>query len=162
MNGKCALCTKETELKLSHIIPKFVFRWLKESAPSAIRSIRIPNQRVQDGEKKYLLCSDCEKILNVWETTFCERVFLPLHDSKKKIISITYGPWALKFAVSVSWRVLLYFYQLDDLAHLSGKQRETTQKTLDVWRKFLLGELQNPGKFEQHLLYITSLYIAFN
>lgn len=65
---------------------------------------------------------------------------------------VKYGPWALEFAVSVSWRVLLYFQQLHDLSHFSEKQRGSAQKALDVWRRFLLGKLPNPGQFEQHLL----------
>jgi len=34
---------------------------VKRSAPSALRSHRTPNLRIQDGEKEYLLCWKCEK-----------------------------------------------------------------------------------------------------
>ena len=122
MNGKCALCNRDTELSLSHIIPKFVFSWFKESAPSAMRGIDEPNKRLQDGEKQYLLCSDCEGLFSSWEKTFCEDIFLPLHNNQSQNSSIGYGHWALKFAVSVSWRVLMYYQKLDDLRHLSQKQ----------------------------------------
>jgi hypothetical protein len=108
LNGKCALCNKVTELEESHIIPKFVFKWLKETTPTAIRNLGTPNKRVQDGFKEYLLCHECEDLFNKWETKFCEQVFLPIHD---KPAPIKYGPWALKFAVSVSWRVLTYRYK---------------------------------------------------
>lgn len=152
MNGKCALCTKDADLKSSHIIPKFVFDWFKESTPSPIRSNRVPNKRIQDGLKQYLLCSDCEELFSGWEKSFCEHLFLPLHSNPTLTAPINYGPWALKFAVSASWRVLVYYHKLDDLLHFSEKQRETAQIALDVWRRFLLGELPNPGQFEQHLL----------
>lgn len=152
MNGKCALCNKNAELRSSHIIPKFVFSWFKESAPSAIRGIDEPNRRVQDGLRQYLLCSDCEGLFSVWEKSFCEHLFLPLHSNPTPTAPIRYGSYALKFAVSVSWRVLMYYHQTDDLHHLSKEQIETTQTALDVWREFLLGKLPNPGQFEQHLL----------
>jgi len=124
VNGNCALCDKDAELKFSHIIPKFVFSWFKESTPSPIRSNRVPNKRIQDGEKQYLLCSACEELFSGWEKSFCEHLFLPLHSNPSLTPPIKYGPWALKFAVSVSWRVLLYFYQLHDLSHFSEKQRD--------------------------------------
>jgi hypothetical protein len=152
VNGKCALCNRDTELSLSHIIPKFVFSWFKESTPSPIRSNRVPNKRIQDGPKQYLLCSDCEKLFSGWERNFFEHLFLPLHSNPTLTTPLRYGHWALKFAVSVSWRVLLYYHQLHDLSHFSEKQRECAQNALDVWRGFLLGEVSHPGQFEQHLL----------
>lgn len=157
MNGKCALCNKNAELSSSHIIPKFVFSWFKESAPSAIRGIDEPNKRIQDGEKQHLLCSDCEGVFSRWEKTFCENLFLPLHNNQSQTSPTEYGPWALKFAVSISWRVLMYFQQIDDLHHLSKKQMETAQTALNVWRGFLLGELPHPGQFEQHLLPVDAI-----
>jgi len=152
VNGKCALCTKDTDLKLGHIIPKFVFNWFKESTPSPMRSTRVPDKRIQDGEKQHLLCSDCEELFSGWEKSFSEKLFLPLHNNPSLTTPIRYGSWALKFATSVSWRVLMYYHKLHDLAHFSKKQRETAQIALSVWQRFLLGELPHPGQFEQHLL----------
>jgi hypothetical protein len=157
MNGKCALCNKDRKLKSSHIIPKFVFSWLKDSASSAIRMTFEPNKRVQDGEKQNLLCSDCEELFGKWGKKFCEQVFIPLHNDSTNVTRIRYGAWALKFAVSVSWRVLLYYYKLNDISHFSERQRDMAQRALEVWRGFLLGELQSPEQFEQHLLPIDAI-----
>jgi len=157
VNGKCLLCNKDAELSLSHIIPKFVISWLKESTPSAIRGIDKPNKRVQDSEKQYLLCSQCEGLFGTWEKLFCENLFLPLHNDQSHVTPIRYGPWALKFAVSVSWRVLMYYQQTDDLHHLSDKQKETARIALNDWRRFLLEELPHPGRFEQHLLPVDAI-----
>ena len=88
MNGLCKLCEKDADLQLSHIIPKFVFAWLKETVPGGIRSNRVPNRRIQDGEKDYLLCRDCEQIFSVWEKQFCEHIFIPLHSSSPVTTSI--------------------------------------------------------------------------
>ncbi len=152
MDGKCALCNNDSELSLSHIIPKFVFSWFKEAVPSRIRNTQLPSKRIQDGPKQYLLCADCEKLFSRWEKNFFEHLFLPLHSNPTLTTPIRYGRWALKFAVSVSWRVLLYYHKLHDLSHFSEKQRESAQIAMDVWRGFLLGKVPHPGQFEQHLL----------
>lgn len=153
MKNKCALCSKEAELRESHIIPRFVFRWFTDTG-GPVRTNRAPNLRVQDTPKEHLLCSDCEELFSGWEKPFCEELFLPVHSDPRTATPIRYGGWALKFAISVSWRVLLYYYQLHDLSHFSEKQRETALEALEVWRGFLLGELPNPGQFEQHLIIV--------
>lgn len=152
MNSVCSLCLKDAELKLSHIVPKFVWRWLKETAPGGIRTNRIPNQRVQDGPKSHLLCAECEQRFSNWEKPFCEELFLPLHDPIPVIKPIRYESWALKFAVSVSWRVLTFFNNESPNSHLTPLQQQLADEALETWRQFLLGELKNPGSFNQHLL----------
>ena len=149
VNGTCSLCNKDGQLLLSHIIPKFVVNLLKTK--SRLRSNESPNKRVQDSKKLALLCSSCEELFSGWEKRAYEDIFLPLSDSSRPIKRVKYGPWALKFAVSVSWRVLLYSSQYGFL-HLSEEQRAKVDEALETWRRFLLGELPSPGQFEQHLL----------
>ena len=56
MHGICALCKDETNLKESHLIPKFVGKWLKRtSATGYLRDIKNINKRQQDIFKEYLL-----------------------------------------------------------------------------------------------------------
>lgn len=152
MNDICKLCLKNHNLKLSHIVPKFVFKWLKESVPGGIRMYRNPNQRIQDGPKCYLLCSECEQRFSSWEKTFCETVFLPLHIPEPLGKPIYYEGWALKFAVSVSWRAWTFFNIQSPMNHLTPLQRQLANEAVETWRKFLLEELDHPGRFEQHLL----------
>ena len=151
MQDICALCLEERDLQLSHIVPKFVFGYVKRSAPSALRSHRKPNLRIQDGEKEYLLCWECEQLFSGWEKLFSERLFTPLHDPLPVTIPITYRDWALKFAVSVSWRVLQH-YAKKGLKHFSDEQKDYAGQALNTWRRFLIGEKKNPASFEQHLL----------
>ena len=75
--GKCALCWNETVLELSHIVPKLVIRELKKTSVGAIRNTANPNGTVQDGEKHYMLCGNCEDLFNVYETEFAKAVFHP-------------------------------------------------------------------------------------
>ena len=51
---KCALCDRETDLQLSHIIPKFVGRHLKKTSIGNIRNLEDHNNIIQDIEKHYM------------------------------------------------------------------------------------------------------------
>jgi hypothetical protein len=78
MNGICALCRKTSILIQSHIIPKFVYKWLKDnSATGYLRFGKNPNKRSQDGFKENMLCRNCEDIFNKWETEFATNIFHP-------------------------------------------------------------------------------------
>ena len=149
--GKCNFCEKDAQLRLSHIIPKFVYSWAKETSPSYLRNSRNPNIRIQDGEKTHLLCSDCEQLFGRWEKAFYEAIFVPLHNSGSDPVFLKYHDWCLKFSVSVSWRVLLY-HKIVGLTYLSPKQIELADKAFDLWRDFLKGNRPHPDRFEQHIL----------
>jgi hypothetical protein len=72
----CRLCGATKELQESHILPGFVFRWMKAtSATGYLRFGQQPNLRVQDGLKLLLLCGDCEGRFNHWETQFANKIF---------------------------------------------------------------------------------------
>lgn len=75
MKGSCRLCRNTAELRESHIIPSFVYKWFKETSGTGfIRFGHTPNQRVQDGLKPYWLCDDCEELFNSWETVFANHI----------------------------------------------------------------------------------------
>lgn len=150
MKDICKLCHKKTDLKLSHIIPKFIIRWLKEtSATGYIRFGQNPNKRIQDGFKEYWLCGDCEELLNKWETDFATNMFHPLVSGTNNYFE--YGTWFLKFAVSLSWRSLLYCKN-KGLSHFSEPQIREADLALEIWRKFLLDEIQHLDKYQQHVI----------
>ena len=142
----CELCCKEKDLRESHIIPKFVFDWQKESSGTGfLRSSRVPNRRVQDGAKEYMLCSDCETLFNQWETSFATNIFHPLN--RRENIQFEYRSWLLKFAVSVSWRCLTW-YRPDTLPGISALGKDLIAKALHTWREFLLNQCPHTGSFE--------------
>ncbi len=150
MTGKCKLCEKNTNLEQSHIIPKFIYKWLKEtSATGYLRFGQNPNKRIQDGFKEYLLCGDCEDLLNKWETEFATNIFHPLMAGKNNYFN--YRSWFLKFVVSLSWRSLLYCKKIG-LPHFTEEQINEVEQALEAWRKFLLGKIKHPGKYQQHVL----------
>src|SRR5690348_14377968 len=95
----CRLCGRPEVLQRSHVLPAFVFKWLKEtSATGYLRSTQAMNKRVQDGIKEKWLCTECETRLSVWETQFASTLFHPLNaDGGQKI---PYSSWLLKFCIS--------------------------------------------------------------
>src|SRR5687768_2312718 len=47
--SRCALCGFDRPLVDSHIVPKFVWRFMRQTSPGLIRMASAPNQRRQDG-----------------------------------------------------------------------------------------------------------------
>jgi hypothetical protein len=151
MLAPCRLCGQLAELQESHILPAFVFKWLKEtSATGFIRFGQEPNKRVQDGYKKPWLCLSCEKRLNVWETQFATNLFHPLNEDGGR--RVRYREWLLKFCVSVSWRVLSMIREDAGLEHFTEEQRNAANQALETWSQFLFDKMPHPDRFEQHLL----------
>jgi hypothetical protein len=146
----CRLCGKTKELRESHILPGFVFRWQKEtSATGYLRSRQQPNRRVQDGRKLPLLCGDCEQRFNQWETEFAKRIFYLM--TRGDAARASYGPWLLLFCASVSWRVLVFFKEIiNDFDHIPTALLPTVERAEITWREFLLGSRPHPH--EQHIL----------
>lgn len=150
-SGPCRLCDEDSDLQESHVLPAFVYRWLKEtSATGFIRFGREPNRRVQDGYKEYWLCRKCEQRFNVWETQFANRIFYPINENDG--VKVKYGDWLLKFCVSVSWRTLLLMRENNWLEDFTDEQRKSAEKALATWATLLLDEVPHPGRFEQHLI----------
>ena len=102
MDGICAFCNVEDRLRESHVLPAFVYRWLRSrSGVGHIRRTDSPNRRVQDGVKLQWLCDDCETLFSGYETAFATKLFYPWQDGTNRI---AYNEWLLSFCVSISWR----------------------------------------------------------
>ena len=151
MIGECKLCGKEAELQESHILPAFVFKWQRATSGNGhLRSTREPNQRVQDGIKRFWLCAGCEGPFSRSEQAFATQLFHPYIE--RSGANFPYGPWMLHFAVSVSWRVLRLTLDEDALHGWSADQTAAARAAEPVWRRYLLGEIPHPAKFRQHIL----------
>lgn len=147
----CRLCQKQAELQNSHILPAFAFRWLKESAGNGhIRFGENINQRVQDGMKRYWLCTTCEGILNRSETAFANNLFYPYLEKSGN--HFHYSRWLLHFCASLSWRILLLHLEEHPPKDWDKSDIELLSKAESVWREYLLGDRPHPGSFRQHLL----------
>lgn len=152
MNNVCGLCDQISELRKSHVIPKFVFSWLKNTSVTGnLRFGEKINRRVQDGVTLRWLCADCEVKISKWEKYFSEKIFHPLLNGKD---NIPYDENFIKFCVSLSWRVLKYHIEYDSDVTFDSETQAKMNIPLQIWKKFLLGEQENPAECELHAYYL--------
>ena len=104
--GTCALCKEEqVELQLSHIIPKGVYRRAKSFNNSRFKKYNEPKTEYQDGEKKHLLCHDCEEFFSGYETLFDNR-FLDVYLKSPQSELPALNDDIEFYLITVSWRIL--------------------------------------------------------
>jgi len=148
---QCSLCGQERELQESHIVPKFVGKWLKNT--SATGFLAHPDQaskRVQDLITLRILCQDCEERFSKFETYFANEIFLPFHE--KKIRTFEYDARLELFVISLSWRALKINY---DEFKLENPQLSSLVDQAEIdWREFLLGQRQTISPYENHLFFL--------
>lgn len=153
---KCALCHSKDKLELSHIIPKFVYRYFKDTAIGKLRSVENPNATVQDGEKHYMLCGACEDLFSSCEKQFADNIFYPYMKEHQR--RFEYDTWLHFFLTSISWRHLyldlLDFVEnqvvgLDALEHLIDSEK--------MMRDYLLGKRNDVGSIEHHLFFFEDI-----
>lgn len=155
--SSCALCGKESELQLSHIIPKFVYRRFIKTAVGKLRSGLNPNVPVQDGEKHYMLCKECEELFSSYETQFASKIFIPYQDASQK--RFVYDSWLQYFMISVSWRSL-YLDLIDFVQHETGSVQSITSlvECEHIMRDFLLGKRFDTGIIENQIFFFDDVY----
>lgn len=150
--GKCALCGLEKELQLSHIIPKFVGKYLKETSIGNIRNQNNPNKVVQDIEKHYLLCHECEELFSASERYFANTVFYPYHRDNKD--EFTYTNQLFYFITSLSWRSL--YLDIINFVKEGTIDIEKLEKMItseQVMRDFLLKKRSDLANIEHHIFF---------
>jgi hypothetical protein len=90
-----------------------------------------------------------------WEKSFAEKCFAPILNGTAD--RIHYRSWMLKFATSVSWRVLQAFKVIDGLVEFPADLVSTADAALNEWGEFLLDRRPHPGHHEQHLLLVDAI-----
>jgi len=104
--GRCAFCGDEdVSILESHIIPKFVFKWIKDTSPTPYfrRSDNV-NRREQDGLKEYLLCEICEQNFSALESDFSENFFKKIANYQKQSSEVLVSESMRLFVLSIFWR----------------------------------------------------------
>ncbi len=153
----CNLCKQQAPLQKSHIVPRFLFNWLrKTSATGFVRSGKQPNQRIQDGWKSPFLCRDCEKLFNSWETDFANKIFYKFIDDK--INRFDYEEWLLQFCVSVSWRAINYMDSIEQLKDFDVETVGNVNKAISKWGRYLIdSQSASETDLNQHLYFVHGM-----
>jgi len=154
VQGKCALCKKTSNLKKSHIVPKFVSTWIKKtSATGYMRGIKKPKKRMQDLPKFPLLCGDCEQLFSKLESYFASTFFHPILDNNKE--EIAYDENLCRFIISLNWRTLVTAYS--DQVKVDPWIEQHLNRAEEIWRRYLLGESSNLGLYEHYFFFLSNI-----
>lgn len=154
--GLCALCKQNKELQLSHIIPNFVSRKMKKTSIGNMRNSSEPNKVIQDIEKHYMLCHECEERFSAIEKYFANKIFNPWIDSKQ--IELEYDKKLTEFIISLSWRRLNL-----ELKHFScdGTFNKEILNTLleaeNIMKNYLLGTRQDIADIQNHIIFVDNI-----
>lgn len=145
--GDCALCRrKNVELRQSHIIPKAIYRRTKTYENSRFRDFYEPNKIYQDGEKKPMLCDECEKFFSQYETKF-SNLFLDKYLASPNSPLPTITNDIEFYILTVAWRILyddLYVFN----SFVDDDKRDCLEEYEDKLGKFLYERYieENPSK----------------
>lgn len=132
----CRLCGEPGDLVDSHIVPQFVYDWMKRTG-GYIRMAGSPNLRKQDGPKPKLLCQKCDnELFAVPEDYFSKTIFLPYLTDRAN--NVSYDKRLPYFLVSVLWRA--WVANLSDMkaGDAGWDFRQRLKKAETQWRAFLL------------------------
>lgn len=156
MDEPCRLCGEMSSLQNSHVLPAFVFRWLKDSGASEyLRSAQHPNKRVQDGITERWLCRACEQRLGSWETDFATHIFHPFLADPSG--SRPYREFLSKFAASLAWRIATLLNERGRLSQMAEADRALLSRAMYRWGEFIKGTAPHPERFEQHLFVFSEI-----
>ena len=160
VNSLCKLCQDSDDLRVSHILPRFLGKYLKDtSATGFLTAIDTEGQpsRSQDIYKTKLLCNRCETILNETETFFARTIFHPFKQGGT--VTIPIDDRLGRFAVSVSLRALWVMQLVDE--PLAEKWKDKLYSLETEWRNYLL---MTPnfimGKNSHHILLCSEYLLA--
>lgn len=150
---ECSLCRKATKLQVSHIIPAFVGKWLKDSSVTRrIRSAENPNVSRQDIQKYPLLCADCEQLLGREDAYFAEHFFVPHHYNG--VSSFEYSYQLNRYCTGQSFRVLSHLEkEYGDISGLPWGLSKLANKALSVLSVQLLSKGEYQSEFSHHLVF---------
>lgn len=145
-NNLCKLCGASQQVK-SHILPKFIFKWLKNSGTGRLRSVENVNHPKEDAIVKKFLCQDCEEKFNRAETKFANNAFYPVVD--KKATEFVYDNWFKYFIISIFWRTLK-----DSLyEHVENTKWYNILLQIEkVWSDYLNNDIPMPDLDEIHCI----------
>ena len=144
----CALCGTLSILRESHIVPKFVYKWMKQTGTGRLRQLKKLNTPIQDGIKQKLLCGTCENLFSVEEKWFYENIFSQYLAGN--ISEITFNQHIEYFSISVLWRVLALFINDGTNYHHKSQLNQLHQD----WKQYLINPLISTQSPTVHLIFI--------
>lgn len=154
---KCKLCGRPSKLLDSHIIPKFVVKYLKDTSVTGyLREGEYPNLRKQDFAKIKLLCFGCEQLFSKQEKEFSENIFRKHHH--EGITRFEYQEWLRHFVISMNWRIAVT--EIDSFFTKHPILGKLVQNAIDEWTPYLLGEIKSPSQYQNDMFIFDILDVT--
>ena len=121
-----------------------------------------PKKSVQDGEKSYFLCSECEEQFSKYEKYFSEKVYEKLKNDNR-VIQLSCDQKKIRyFVLSMAWRILKYSLEDDSKLHLknhlSPKEMDYLNNVEIKWAGWLRDEDEKQMRTVQMFLIPTTEY----
>ncbi|EIV8646471.1 TPA: hypothetical protein NJ448_004790 [Vibrio parahaemolyticus] len=151
----CKYCEEKEAINNSHIIPSFVYDWVKITSPTGyVRSTNEPNLRKQDGLKSALLCLDCERKFSTVEDGFKKEYFSKVANYRKPCPDeLKLSSNIIKCIYIMAWRSLadtVYFPVENDYTD------EEIAKFPSLLEKMKVAlETENFSNFKSHIIPCT-------
>lgn len=155
MKGICELYKFETDLRESHIFPKFVVNYHKKTGSKYFRKPIESNRRLQDAIKIHLLSDKAEQEFSAKETWFANNIFYPFHKGQRQL---KYTEDLYYFAISFLWRALVLNLKMEDLSNRWYYPKLMTAEK--EWREYLTNDIY-PKTCNNNFLYFTH-YVGEN
>ncbi len=152
MIATCSLCLQKKELQASHVVPRFVGKYLKSTSATGFMTGTRAEERVQDFPTLPLLCPECEQRFSKLEAYFANEIFFPFHE--KNVRDFQYDARLQAFVVSLSWRTLKATYE--DMSQEAPDLLSFVDEAESKWRQFLLGEKSDVEPYENHVVFLGS------
>jgi hypothetical protein len=141
----CNLCNSRCKLKKSHIFPKGIYKRFVGDQSKSGAFLNLRDGRVNNLQfTRHWFCDDCEHRLQRGED-----VYYKLVDNKPFPQIYSYDKWLYYFAVSISWRCALFYFE-------NAQGSTYVQPALDCWRMYLLSETPIPEPYSQYMVSIAS------
>jgi hypothetical protein len=144
--GSCHLCTYERELQDSHVWPRFAYKRYASDLKKGGRFADLFKQQLSNEQyTEFWFCKHCEGLFG--ETAagvLCDRI------DRNPNASQSYDSDFLRFATSISWRTLKFFFK-----DRSNQSLESEWPGARQWRRYLLGKEVGVKAFSQHTFLIS-------
>lgn len=155
----CMLCQRHPPIQNSHLWPKFVVNWVKQTTSPYLRKGDNPNRRLQDVTTFPILCTDCEGLFSKFENQFKLKIYKPFReDYDNQIASFRYGRWLAQFVISISWRTLVVDFA--NYEKRAPSQVHFAEKAYEHWRKYLLGTSRKIRPYGHHMFFFSYIDIS--
>lgn len=138
--GICPLFDIETEIRNSHIFPKFVYKDLKWSNNSKFVEQKVRCAPKQDGIKEYLLGKEAEELFSKYEKWFAKHIYKPFRSGELKGV-VRYDDHLYYFLVLQIWRACLYSTRKDGKEGFAEGLYDILISAMAEWKKFLTNRI---------------------